>query len=89
MWRTTLSGLLWNEQIQLTRVLTVQELAGCELPQLLRLLQTKVLHPGEREEFCVIQAEHGSQVDSALSSEDGISVYVCCAASWSVWSAPN
>jgi len=52
------------------------ELIDSLLPQLLRLLPAKVLHPGECEKLCVLQELYGPEDGSALSHSYGISVYV-------------
>lgn len=57
--------------------------------QLLRLLQTSIFPPGKRQEFRLLQEEHGAQVDLEVPAEDGLPVHVWCPAGRPVWSAPD
>lgn len=44
--------------------------------QLLRLLPSKVLPVGKREELCIIQKLHGPEADSSLSGANGLPVHI-------------
>ena len=62
----------WIVEENLTDVLSFSELARRFLPQLLWLLQAKVLYPWKCPQLCVFQAKYGSKVDSAVFNQDGI-----------------
>ena len=61
------------EHLQGEGVQQVQEQPDLDLPQLLRLLQAALLHPGERKEPGGKRGRDGTQADPLLSSQDGIS----------------
>ena len=61
------------EHLQRKGVLQIQELPHLDLPQLLRLLQAALLHPGEREEPGGKRRRNGAQADPLLSGQDGLS----------------
>ena len=61
------------EHLQRKGVLQIQELPHLDLPQLLRLLQAALLHPGEREELGGQRGRDGAKAHSLLFSQDGLS----------------
>ena len=61
------------EHLQGEGVQQVQELSHLDLPQLLRLLQAALLHPGEREEPGSERGRDGAQADPLLPGQDGLS----------------
>ena len=61
------------EHLQGERIFKVQEQPHLDLPQLLRLLQAALLHPGEREELGGQRGRDGAQAHSLLFSQDGLS----------------
>ena len=71
-----MSGIQWHEQVQLRRLLSLQEFAHRLLPQLLRLLQAAVLPAGECPQLCLVQAQHGAQVNPAQFAAYGLPVHI-------------
>ena len=61
------------EHLQGEGVQQVQELAHLNLPQLLRLLQAALLHPGECEEPGGERGRDGAEADPLLPGQNGLS----------------
>ena len=68
---------------------SLTELFDRELPQLLRLLPPSLLPSRERAELCLVQEEHGPQVDPTLSRAHGLPVHVRHSPGRKLWRAPN
>ena len=69
-------GFQRHEPLQLAPVLGLPQLADRHLPELLRLLPAALLHPGERPQLCLLQAQHGPQVGHALPGPHGLPVHL-------------
>ena len=70
--RPPLSGVQPAQHLQGEGVQQVQEQPDLHIPQLLRLLQAQVLHPGEREEPGGERGGDGVEVDLGFLGEDGL-----------------
>ena len=74
------------EHLQGEGVLQIQELPHLDLPQLLRLLQAQVLHPGEREEPGGERGGDGLEVNLGFLGEDGLPGRLQCPTGRPLWS---
>ena len=84
--RPTLSGVQPAQHLQGEGVQQVQEQPDLHLPQLLRLLQAQVLHPGEREEPGGERGGDGLEVDFGFLGEDGLPGRLQCPTGRPLWS---
>ena len=84
--RPTLSGVQPAQHLQGEGVQQVQEQPDLHIPQLLRLLQAQVLHPGEREEPGGERGGDGLEVDLSFLGEDGLPGRLQCPTGRPLWS---